>query len=483
MLREKFSDNPLPAKGWGRRYPCTRLILLCAGLMLLAGGCALKSPPGRGEIQQQAFKDIGMPADWQASNAAGKIADNWLASFDDNQLSKLVDEAVIRNPDLRVSAARVEQAAEYVNLARAALFPSVNLLGTGGVKSGGGDASSALQGVLVAASWELDVWGRLRYGREAAEQTSLSAQADFEFARQSIAAATARSWFTASETWLQQQIAGEMVQSAELLLSLAEKRHRVGVGSEQDVAVALASLGSYRDKAAQIRLAHKQTIRALELLIGRYPAAELKARQDLTRLPGPVPIGMPLEMLERRPDLIAAERRVAAAFNRVGEAKAARLPGITLNASVAYFTSEVLQLKDDFDNPTSGAGARLIAPVFRGGELQTQVAIRTLEQKEAVAQYAAIALRALGDVENALDASQNLAEREQLLQRNVVDNERALALVETSYRAGRIDMRTVQQQLLSLQTARLGLLRVQSEQLSQRVNLHLALGGGFDVPF
>jgi NodT family efflux transporter outer membrane factor (OMF) lipoprotein len=482
MLQKKFSGDTLSAKGWGRQYPCACLILLCAGLMVLAGGCALKSPPGREEIQQQALKDIEMPSDWQASNAAGKIADNWLASFDDKQLSALVDEAVIRNPDLRVSAAKVEQAAEYVNLARAALFPAVNLFGTGGVKSGGGDASSALQGVVLAASWELDLWGRLRYGREAAEQTSLSAQADFEFARQSIAAATARSWFTASETWLQQQIAGEIVQSAELLLSLAKKRHQVGVGNEQDVAIAQASLGTFRDSAAQIRLAHKQTIRALELLIGRYPAAELKARQDLTRLPGPVPVGMPLEMLERRPDLIAAERRVASAFNRVGEAKAARLPNIALNASVAYFTSETLQLKDDFENPTKGAGARLIAPVFKGGELQTQVAIRTLEQKEAVAQYAAIALRALGDVENALAAAQNLAEREQLLQRNVIDNQRALTLVEQSYKSGRIDMRTVQQQLLSLQTARLGLLRVQSEQLSQRVNLHLALGGGFNVP-
>lgn len=482
MLRKKFSDNARPAKGWGRRYLSACLILLCSGIMVSAGGCALKSPPGREEIQKQALQGIEMPADWQAGGAAGKIADNWLASFDDKQLSALVDEAVIRNPDLKVGATKVEQAAEYVNLAKAALFPVVNLLGTAGIKSGGGDASSALQGLVLAASWELDLWGRLRYGRAAAEQTSLSAQADFEFARQSIAAATARSWFTASETWLQQQIAGEMVQSAELVLSLAEKRYQVGIGSEQDVAIAQASLGTFRDSAAQIRLAHKQTIRALELLIGRYPAAELKARQDLTRLPGPVPVGMPLEMLERRPDLIAAERRVASAFNRVGEAKAARLPNFALNASVAHLTSETLQLKDNYVNPTKGAGVRLIAPVFKGGELQTKVAISTLAQKEAVAQYAAIALRAIGDVENALAAAQNLAEREQLLHRNVVDNERAFALVEQSYKTGKIDMRTVQQQLLSLQTARLALLRVQSEQLSQRVNLHLALGGSFNVP-
>jgi outer membrane protein TolC len=186
-------------------------------------------------------------------------------------------------------------------------------------------------------------------------------------------------------------------------------------------------------------------------------------------------------MLERRPDMVAAERRVAAAFNRVGEAKAARLPRIVLNASVGAVQSDILQLKDDFSNPTAGAGATLIVPVYRGGELRTRVEIRTLEQKEAVAQYARLALRALGDVENALAAGQTLTERERVLNRVVTDNERALSLAQTSYRVGRTDLRAVHQQQLSLFSARLMLLRMQSEQLSQRVNLHLALGGGWLV--
>jgi outer membrane protein TolC len=285
----------------------------------------------------------------------------------------------------------------------------------------------------------------------------------------------------ASETWLQLQIAGQMEEAAQHLLSLADKRYQVGIGNDLDVALAQASLGTFQDNTLKIRLAHEQAIRALELLIGRYPATELKARQDLTKLPGPVPVGIPLEMLERRPDLIAAEHRVAAAFNRVGEAKTARLPRISLNASVAAFTSEVLQLKEDFENPTGGFGGRILAPVYQGGALQTQVEIATLAQKEAIAQYGGIALRALGEVENSLAASENLAERELLLQRNVGDNQRALELAERSYRVGTTDLRKVQQQLISLNTALLGLLRVQSEQLSQRVNLHLALGGSFSA--
>ena len=359
--------------------------------------------------------------------------------------------------------------------------PSVGIAGTGGLKAGGGsDLSSALQGVMIGASWEPDLWGRLRYGRNAAQAQHASTQADFEFARQSMAATTARSWFAATETLLQRQISDETVKAAQELLSLSEQRQRVGAGSEQEVALARANFSSFVDAARQARLAHEQSLRGLELLLGRYPAAEVQTRSELTKLPGPVPVGMPLEMLERRPDLLAAERRVAAAFNRVGEAKAARLPRLVLNASIGAISSEVLQLKDDFQNPTTGAGARLVAPIYQGGALKAQVLIRTSEQKQAVAEYGGMALRALGDVESALAASQTLAEREPLLRQNLADNQRALELTQEAYRVGRGDLRAVQQQQLSVHTAHLALLRVQSEELTQRVNLHLALGGAWE---
>ena len=338
-----------------------------------------------------------------------------------------------------------------------------------------------LQVLSLGASWEPDLWGRMRYGRNAAQATYASTQADFEFSRQSLAAAVARGWFTAGETWLQLEISEDMIKTAQELVTLAEKRRQIGPGNELDVLLARANLDSFKDGAKQVRFAHDQALRALELLLGRYPAAELKTRHDLARLPGAVPAGLPLEMLERRPDMVAAERRVAAAFNRVGEAKAAQLPRIILNANVAILDSSILQLKDDFENPTGGAGAKLLAPIFQGGALRTQVEIRTLEQKEAIAQYARLALRALGDVESALAAGQTLSEREQLLQRIMADNQRALELSQTSYRVGTIDLRAVQQQQLSVYAARLTLLRVESEQLAQRVNLHLALGGSFEL--
>lgn len=457
-------------------------ILALGGLALAwLAGCATLSPPDSTEIRAQAGRLAEMPLEesWKAADSNGEIQDNWLTSFADTQLNALVEEALRNNPDLSVAATQVEQAAQYVELAKAALRPSINLFGVGGINMGGGDMSSALQGASLGVSWEPDLWGRLRYGRNAAQATYTSMQADYEFARQSIAAAVARGWFTATETWLQLGLAEQAVQASTDLVVLAEDRWQVGVGSEQDMLLARANQAVLEDAARQVRLAHSQSLRALELLLGRYPAAELQARQELTAMPGPLPSGLPLQMLERRPDMVAAEQRVAAAFNRVGEAKAAKLPSITLNANVAAISSEILQLQDDFDSPTGGAGARLLAPIYRGGALTTQVEIRTLEQKEAVADYARKALQALSDVENGLAASESLSARQGLLERAVDDNRRALEMANQSYRVGRIDMRAVQQQLLSLQSSQQALLRVQSEQLSQRANLHLALGGSF----
>jgi len=451
------------------------------GAAVLAG-CKTKPPPTRAEIHQQsgALTNLVLTKAWKAAPVStNAIQDNWLATFGDAQLDALAAEAMRNNPDLRVAATKVEQAAQYVELAKAALRPAVNVSGTGGLNMGGGNALNA---IMLGAAWEPDLWGRMRYSRNATQAAHASVQADFEFGRQSLAATIARSWFTASETWLQLQIADDMVKAGQELVNLASQRQNIGLGSERDVVLARVNLGNFQDTAKQVRLAHEQSLRALELLLGRYPAAELAARPTLASLPGPIPGGLPLAMLERRPDMIAAERRVAAAFNRVGEAKAAMLPRIILNANIAGVNSDILQLKQDFNNPVGGVGGQFVAPIYQGGALKTQVKIRTMEQKEAVAQYARMALRALGDVESALAAGQTLADRDRVLRQVLVDNERSLALANTSYRVGSGDLRAVQKQQISVYAARLTLLRVLSEQLAQRVNLHLALGGSFEIP-
>lgn len=448
----------------------------------LVNGCAVDPAPPSEEVRKQALPDMQLDGPWRAdaSISAEPVQHDWLHTFNDPQLDALVSEAIINNPDLRVAGARVEQAAQYLIVAQSALRPSVGIFGTGGSKTGGGaDSSSALQALMLFASWELDLWGRVRYARNAAEQDLAAAQADVQFARQSLAASTAKAWFTATQLTLNAALAADMARSADQLTLLAQDRERVGAGTNAQTSVARATAKDLENTHQQLELARGQALRALELLVGRYPAAEVNARAELLAIPAPIAAGIPLQMLERRPDVVAAERRVAAAFNRVGEAKAARLPQITLNANFGAFESEILEIKEDFENPSGGLGARLLAPIYQGGALTAKVQIRTLQQKEAVADYARVALRALGEVENALAASTSLATRAALLSDAVSEQTRALELTETSFRIGLADRRAVEQQRISVQNARMALYNVRTDELAGRVNLHLALGGSF----
>jgi len=446
-------------------------------VVCLAGCITLAKPPTSDELGSQVLPEGSPPPSaWSAGGVApGSVEGGWLATFADADLDALVAEALVHNADLQAAAARVEQAAGYVRAAGGQIYPSVDLLARGG--SGLGD-NTGLEGGLLSVSWELDVWGRVRYSVRGAKAKYAASESDYEYARQSLAALVAKSWFLATEATLQHQVASDMVSAAVKLLDLAEQRVRIGAGSELEVTSARLNLDAYRDNLRQLDLSREQALRSLELLVGRYPAAAVAPAVQLGALPPSVPAGLPSELLERRPDVLAAEQRVAAAFNLAREAKAARLPRFSLTGSVSDLSSEFFVLKNR-DNPVWSIGGTVFAPLFSGGELKAKVEVRTAEQKEAMAHYVQTALKAFGDVENALSSEFALAEREQILNAAVGDAERALQLAETRYRVGSGDMRQVEQQQLAYQSARVNLLRVQSERRVQRVNLHLALGGDF----
>ena len=456
------------------------LVALLAAASLAVSGCILKKPPDAAAIKGEAMPKVAVPPQWTAAGAGtGAVTDNWVTTFRDDQMTAAIMEAIANNPDLRVGAARVEQAMLYAKLAGATLYPSVDLLGRAGLKMSGDN--SGLKGALLTMTWELDLWGRVRYGRAAAVADARAAEADYEYARQSMAAVVARSWFLATEAGLQAEVARNTIQGGEELIRLAQSRTQVGIGNDEDVYVARANVGTYRDVLRQIELSREQAIRALEILLGRYPAAAAAVTPQLPNQPPAVPAGLPSELLERRPDVVAAERRVAAAFNRIGEAKAARLPSIALTAGVSAISSDLFVLQDH-DNPVWNLGARLLMPIYKGGALKTQVEIRTAEQKQAVASYASVGLRAFGEVENALAAEFAARDREQILTQTLADNQRALEIVQNQYKVGSTDLRFVTQRQLALVSTQAALIRMQAEQRVQRVNVHLALGGSFDAP-
>jgi NodT family efflux transporter outer membrane factor (OMF) lipoprotein len=458
----------------------TRAQAAAGVLGALLAGCALPPPPAPDEVRLGALPNLQMPEKWSAGPAdAAQVGQGWLPLFHDPVLEQLVAEAIAYNPDLQIAAARVEAAEASARAAGATLYPQVSIAGRGGGKMSGDN--SGLSGLGLFANWEIDLWGRVRASRAAAGAQYESVALDAAYARESIAALVAKSWFLAREATVQRAIAGDMVASAEALSGLASDRLRVGRGDEFEVSQAEANVFTYRDLELQADIARQNALRAIEILAGRYPSAAIDPGVELPALPGPIPVGLPSELLERRPDVRAAERRVAAAFYRTQEAKAARLPRISLVASVTSVTSDLLVLKET-NNPVWGLGATLMAPIFTGGALEAQVEVRTAEQKAALADYGRIGARAFGEVEGALSAAFNLERRAEVLARSVQANERALGYARVRYDVGSGDQRGVQQQMLALHAARTTLVHVRSERLIQRVNLHLALGGGFE-PF
>jgi NodT family efflux transporter outer membrane factor (OMF) lipoprotein len=364
-------------------------------------------------------------------------------------------------------------------MAGGVLYPQVNVMGRGGGKLSGD--SSGLAGIGVFASWELDLWGRVRSVRGGATARSEAAALDQRYARESIAALVAKSWFLAREATRQREIATQMIASAQSLSGLANDRYRIGKGDEYEATTAEANVLTYRDLQLQADVARQNALRALETLVGRYPSGAIDPGMDLPPPPPAVPVGLPSQLLERRPDVRSAERRVAAAFYGTTEAQAARLPRISLVASVSTVSSDLLVLKER-DNPVWGVGGTLFFPLFAGGALEAQVDVKTAEQKVAVAEYGRIGSRAFTEVENALSAGFNLDSRFEVLMRSVQANEKALGFARVRYEVGSGDQRGVQEQMLGLYASQTSLVHVQAERLIQRVNLHLALGGGFEAP-
>jgi NodT family efflux transporter outer membrane factor (OMF) lipoprotein len=453
--------------------------LLVAAAALAAGpGCIhLHTAPSTTELASKALPHVAVPAQWIAQGTSPEaVQSGWLSELKDPALEALAAEAITYNPDLQVAQARVEQSRILMDAAGGALQPTLAAAGKGGGKLGA-DASG-VRGAFLLASWEIDVWGRIRYGRMAASAQYSSAVADAAYARQSLVASLARAWFGAKELTAQIDLTQKSIDSAQQLVTLTQVRARVGRANDGDVAAAEAAVAGYQDSLRELIRARAQAQRAIETLLGRYPAAELAVSADLPPAPPAAAAGLPSQLLERRPDVIAAQQRVAVAFARTEEASAARFPQISLTAAIGTISSEVFLLKN-VSNPLWSVGAEFAAPIWTGGRLQAAVSARAAEQQAASADFARIGARSFADVENAIDAEAALRERAAYAAAALAAQRRALGVTEVEFRVGRTDERPVVQQQLRVRAAEMNALHIHAETLSQRVMLHLALGGDF----
>jgi outer membrane protein TolC len=320
----------------------------------------------------------------------------------------------------------------------------------------------------------------LRAQRAAAEAGYEATALDYAYARQSLAAMTAKLWYLTIETRQLLALAEQSVTIYGQLLSLVQARRAAGRDSDLDVVDVRAKLEAAQSEVERARERYGEARRVLEVLLGRYPAAEIEVAAAYPALPALPGAGIPSALLERRPDLLAAEREVVAAFRGTEAAELALLPGFSFSFVGGRVSDPVLALLGL--NPwLASAAIGMSIPIYEGGALRAKVQIATAQQAQAVARYGAVALAAFREVETSLANERLLALQLPLNQKALADRTEAVRIATVQYKAGRRDLLWVAQLQTVQLAAEADLIKLNGAQRVNRVRLHQVLGGSFDA--
>lgn len=425
------------------------------------------------------------PADGLFSTAPSGDLSQWWRQFDDPLLTTLVDEALAAGPDLRSAVARLREARARRTTALAGFFPEVTGTASGrssksSSATGGGDTRE-LYSAGFDAGWELDLFGGVRRGVEAADADLAAAAATLEETRVSLAAEVAANYVEVRSLQLRLAIARDNLASQSETLQLTEWREQAGLANRQEVDQARSNREQTRAQIPALQTALAEAEHRLDLLLGRPPGTlhpRLAAAGDLPPVPEQIAVGIPAEALRQRPDLRAAERSVAAATARVGVAEAARYPNFRLSGSLGL---EALTL-GALDNGGAGASSLLgsiSVPLFDAGRRRSQVEVQDALREQALVSYEKTLLAALQEVESALVALARNRERSAALTLATGAAQSAAELARQRYAAGLIDFQSVLDTERSVRALEDSLASTRTDGVLALIKLYKALGGGW----
>ena len=448
--------------------------VLASGLLL---ACA-SDPPKQNDVLNLALGKTDVLPQWSSSFSAGKFDELTLGFPIDAQLRKLIQEGITNNLDVRMARTRVDQARGVLTATSGKSLPTVGLggqLGTSTIPT----ATSGISGGGLIATWELDLWGRIASASSAAEARANATDLDRFYAQQAVAAGVIKSWIAITEAQQQVALSQKLLDYAKKQNQLTMQGERVGRNTAQDVSLSATTVDVYQNQMITYQTQLNQAKRSMEILLGRYPAAEIHATDTFPSPITEIPAGIPSEILTRRPDVLAAQQRYNAAFYDTAEAKRARLPSLKLNAGVAYIGDSAILLSSGINNPVTSLTGQLFAPIFMGGQLEANQNIKTAKQEEVLAQYAKTSLNALSEVEYTLDNDNKLKDRQTAVQSQMNHLGQVVGFEQKKYQVGKSDQYQLLQQEISLANTQSNFIKISSERLMNRVSLHQALGGHF----
>jgi NodT family efflux transporter outer membrane factor (OMF) lipoprotein len=449
-----------------------------------------------------AFKDAGR---WKIAEPKDEIPrDAWWTFFRDSTLDALESKIEVSNQSLALAEAQFRASLAALGVSRAAFFPVVtanasvtrtnpssNLRGGtiastpgGGTATGaipGGSANTTIYSLPLSLSWEADVWGRIRRTVESSRATAQASAADLESARLSARAALAQNYFQLRSLDAQKALYERSVSDFEQVLKVTMNRYAAGVASRSDVLQAQQQVETTRAQAIDLEVTRAQTEDAIAVLVGKPASSFELGAGVLPETPPEFPLYLPSEILERRPDIASAERKMAAANAQIGVAVAAYFPKLTLGATGGIASTS---FADWFTTPSIfwSLGPALAATIFDGGARAAQVDQARANYDAAVANYRQTTLTAFQDVEDNLAALRYLRDESVVLTGAVRDAREAVSITKDQYAVGT----AAYTDLLVAETTALATERTSIDVLGRRmvatVLLVKALGGGWKAP-
>jgi multidrug efflux system outer membrane protein len=451
-------------------------------------GCSLAPKFESPQVETPAqFKEL-TPAErgqWKtAQPAEAQPRGEWWKAFNDPALDQLELEAVAANQNLKVAAARVSQARALVGVANAERVPQVNAgFGPSRIKPSGAPATTTWRG-LVTASYEVDLFGRISDGVNAARSDYEGIQAAFQSVQLALQADVAQTYFALRQTDEELALLRDTLKLREDSVRLLQRRFDLGEINELDLSRAKTELATARSDSIALERQRAQLEHGLAVLLGKAPAVFGLAAAPLATVLPVIPAGLPSSLLERRPDVAAASRGMAAANARIGVAKAAFFPVLRLTAQGGYESGELNDLfKWSSRTWALGPlfGTILTMPIIDGGRNQANLERSYAVLEESVASYRQQVLVAFSEVEDNLVNVRTLDDQGQATRDAVASASRAFTIAQARYRAGAtgyLDVIDSQRSLLSVQRLET---QIKGARATSTVALIRALGGGWDV--
>jgi NodT family efflux transporter outer membrane factor (OMF) lipoprotein len=412
----------------------------------------------------------------------------WWEIFNNAQLNALEEQVAISNQNVAAAFANFLSARAIVKEARAQLFPTLTAnpsvtrsrQSSTGSQTGSTGSTFTDYSLPLDASWQPDLWGRIRNTVKGNSFEAQATAADLENTRLTAQAELAVDFFQLRSQDALKQLFNDTVRAYQDTLDLTRIRFQTGIASDQDVAQAEVQLQTAQAQATNLDILRAQLEHAIAILLGKIPAAFSLPVESLSASPPEVPFGLPSELLERRPDVAAAERRVAEANVRIGVAKAAYYPNITLSASAGFQSASASSLLD-WSSRAWSAGAGLAETIFDAGQRRATVEQSRADYENTVAKYRQTVLTAFQQVEDDLATLRILAHQVEQQETAVKSSERYLSLATERYKLG-IDsyLNVVTAQAIYLAN-RQTLVNLQTQRMTASVQLVEAVGGGWNA--